>query len=169
MDTLGRLVYHCRAGPTRLDPNPLHMHASLRSRWMAVVNIRCWYCAIWSSGSVVPSYCFMPGKLNFLGIFTNVIASTKGESAKLLAVLFFIRVGIPEMLWMNASISANLRAKPRLANVGSIFIKFAFDGAECEGPDGVLCSEMVCLVEPTLPLGVKVGGTSRAALAMPSD
>ncbi|KAL5826931.1 hypothetical protein ACOSQ3_018774 [Xanthoceras sorbifolium] len=169
MDTLGRLVYHCRAGPTRLDPNPLHMHASLRSHGMAAVNICCRYCTIWSSGSVVPSYCFILGKLNFLGISTNAIASTKGELAKLLAALFFIGAGIPGMHWMSASISTNLRAKSRLANVGSIFTMFGFDGAECEGPDGILCSGMVGRVEPTLPLGVEIGGTSCVALAVSSD
>ncbi|KAL5736610.1 hypothetical protein ACOSQ2_031398 [Xanthoceras sorbifolium] len=130
METLGRLVYHCRAGPTRLEPKPLHMHNSFRSRGMAAVNIRCRYCAMWSSGSVVPSYCFIPGKLNFLGISINVIASTNGESAKLLAVLFIIKVGIARMRWMSASISANLLAKSGLANVDSGFIRFEFDRAK---------------------------------------
>ncbi|KAL5838145.1 hypothetical protein ACOSQ3_015314 [Xanthoceras sorbifolium] len=169
METLGRLVYHCRAGPTRLEPKPLHMHASLRSRGMAAVNIRCRYCAMWSSGSVVPSYCFIPGKLNFLGISTNAIVSTKGESAKLLAALFFIGVGIPGMRWISASISANLHAKSRLAKVSSVLTRFGFNGAECEGPDGVPCSGMVGWVEPTLPLGVDIGGTPCVALAMSSD
>ncbi|KAL5748579.1 hypothetical protein ACOSQ2_025876 [Xanthoceras sorbifolium] len=169
METLGRLVYHCRAGPTRLEPKPLHIHASLRSRGMAAVNIRCRYCAMWSSGSVVPSYCFIPGKLNFLGISTNAIVSTKGESAKLLAALFFIGVGIPGMRWMNASISVNLRAKSRLAKVGSALTRFESDGAECEGPDDVPCSGMVGWVEPTLPLGVDIGGTPCIALATSSD
>ncbi|KAL5819111.1 hypothetical protein ACOSQ4_022953 [Xanthoceras sorbifolium] len=169
METLGRLVYHCRAGPTRLDPKPLHMHASLRSCGRAAVNISCRYCAMWSSGSVVPSYCFIPGKLNFLGISTNAIVSMKGESAKLLAALFFIGAGIPGMRWMSASISANLRAKLQLAEVGSILTRFGFDGAECEGPDGVPCSRMVGWVEPTLPLGVDIGGTPCVVLAMSSD
>ncbi|KAL5754289.1 hypothetical protein ACOSP7_022509 [Xanthoceras sorbifolium] len=169
METLGRLVYHCMAGPTRLEPKPLHMHASLRSRGMVAVNIRCRYCAMWSSGSVVPSYYFIPGKLNFLGISTNAIVSTKGESAKLLAALFFIRAGIPGMRWMSASISANLRAKSRLAKVGSILTRFGFDGTECERPDGVPYSGMVGWVKPMLPLGVDIGGTPCVALAMWSD
>ncbi|KAL5847323.1 hypothetical protein ACOSQ3_010847 [Xanthoceras sorbifolium] len=169
METLGRLVYHCRAGPTRLEPKPLHMHASLRSRGMAAVNIRCRYCAMCSSGSVVPSYCFIPGKLNFLGISTNAIVSMKGESAKLLAALFFIGVGIPGMRWMSASISVNLCAKSRLAKVGSALTRFGSDGAECEGPDDVPCNGMVGWVEPTLPLGVDIGGTPCVALAISSD
>ena len=93
MELLGKLVYHCRAGPLRLDPKALHMHASLRLRGIATVNILCLYYAIWSSRSVVPSYCFMFGKLNFLGISMRAIASTKGESAKLLAVLFLMGAG----------------------------------------------------------------------------
>ncbi|KAL5803312.1 hypothetical protein ACOSQ4_031617 [Xanthoceras sorbifolium] len=171
METLGRLVYHCRADPMRLEPKPLYIHASLRSRMMVAVNIYkvSYDCAMWSSGSVVQSYCFIPGKLNFLGIFTNAIASTKGESAKLLAALFFIGVGIPRMRWMSASISANLRAKSRLANVGSIFTRSGFDNAECEGPDGVPCSRMVGWVKPRLPLGVEIGGTSCVSLATSSD
>ncbi|KAL5828157.1 hypothetical protein ACOSQ4_019954 [Xanthoceras sorbifolium] len=136
---------------------------------MAAMNIRYRYCVMCSSGSVVPSYCFIPGKLNFLGISTNAIVSTKGELAKLLAALFFIGVGIPGMRWMSASISVNLRAKSRLAKVGSVLTWFGFDGAECEGPDGVPCSGMVGWVEPTLPLGVDIGGTPCVALAMSSD
>ncbi|KAL5840256.1 hypothetical protein ACOSQ4_012864 [Xanthoceras sorbifolium] len=70
---------------------------------------------------------------------------------------------------MNASISTNLRAKSRLANVSSILTRFGFDGAECEGPDGVPCSGMVGWVEPTLPMGVEICGTPYVALAMSSD
>ncbi|KAK4852599.1 hypothetical protein QYF36_025350 [Acer negundo] len=62
-----------------------------------------------SSGSVVPSYCFMFGKLNFLGISTITMSSTKGESAKLFAVLFLNGAGTAGILCISASISANLR------------------------------------------------------------
>ena len=88
IELLGRFVYHCKAGLIRLDPNPLHMHASPRSLGMAVVNIHCLYCAMWSSGSVVPSYSFMFGKLNFRGISTRAMFSVKGESTFELKVLF---------------------------------------------------------------------------------
>ena len=116
IELLGKFVYHCKVGPLRLDPKALHMHASLRSRGIAAVNILCLYCAIWSSGSIVPSYCFLFGKLNFLGISVSAIASTNGESVKLLAVLFFIGVGTPEILWRRASIYANLRENSKLAD-----------------------------------------------------
>ena len=98
IELLGKLVYHCKAGPLRLDPKALHMHASRRSCRIAAVNILCLYCAIWSSGSVMPSYCFMFGKLNFLGISTSAMASTNGESVKLFTVLLFIGIGTPGIL-----------------------------------------------------------------------
>ncbi|KAL5840167.1 hypothetical protein ACOSQ4_012775 [Xanthoceras sorbifolium] len=169
METLGRLVYHCRASPTRLDPKPLHMHFSLRSHRIAAVNILYRYCAMWSSGSVVPSYCFILGKLNFLGISTTAIVSTNGKSEKLLAAFFFIGAGIPGICWMSASISVNIRAKSGLAKAGSEFTRFVFDGAECEGPEGVPCGGTACWVESMLPLGVEIGVASCTTLVMPSD
>ena len=39
MELFGKLVNHCKAGPIRLDPKLLHMHASRRSRGIAAVNI----------------------------------------------------------------------------------------------------------------------------------
>ena len=41
IELLAKLVYHYRAGPWRLEPTLLHMHASRCSRGMATVNIRC--------------------------------------------------------------------------------------------------------------------------------
>ena len=58
----------------------------------------------------------MFGKLNFLGISVSAIASTNDESTKLLVVLFFIGAGTPGILWMRASISANLRENSKLAD-----------------------------------------------------
>ena len=77
----GRLIYHCRAGPARMEPNPLHMVTSHDPFGSATASILCMYWAIWSSGSVVPSYAFMPGKENYLGISIKVISFVKGVSA----------------------------------------------------------------------------------------
>ena len=58
----GRLMYHCRAGPVRVEPNPLHMVASRDSFGSATANILSLYWVTWSFGSVVSSYAFMRGK-----------------------------------------------------------------------------------------------------------
>ena len=71
MDLEGRLMYHCKAGPIRVEPNPLGVLQQVSS----VCTGR------WSSGSLVPSYTFMLGKENFLGISIRVISSVKGVSA----------------------------------------------------------------------------------------
>lgn len=39
MELFGRLVYHWRAGPFKMDPKLLHMHVSRRSHGNAAVNI----------------------------------------------------------------------------------------------------------------------------------
>ncbi|KAK1575042.1 hypothetical protein Q3G72_002090 [Acer saccharum] len=106
------------------------MHASLKSCRIAAVNILCLYYAIWSSGSVVPSYCFMFEKLNFLGIFVRAIASTNGESTELLAVLFFIRAGTHGILWMRASISVNLQENSKLADKCKLDLGFTNPGVD---------------------------------------
>ncbi len=72
-------MYHYNAGLIRLEPKALHMHASLRSLGMAIVNIHCLYCVIRLSGSDVPLYNFMFGKLNLREISTRVMLSVKGK------------------------------------------------------------------------------------------
>ena len=78
MDLEGRLMYHCKAGPIRVEPNPLHIVASRDSCKSATASILCLYWAIRSSGSLIRSYTFMLGKENFLGISIRVISSVKG-------------------------------------------------------------------------------------------
>ena len=79
MNLEGKLIYHCRAGPVRVKP--LHMVALFDPFGSLMASILCLYWATWSSGSVVPSYSFMLGKENFLGISIKVISSMKGVSA----------------------------------------------------------------------------------------
>ena len=81
MNLEGKLIYHCRAGPVSVEPNPLHMVALCDPFGSATASILCLYWATWSSGSVVSSYAFMLGKENFLGISIKVISSVKGVSA----------------------------------------------------------------------------------------
>ncbi|KAF3540674.1 hypothetical protein F2Q69_00023128 [Brassica cretica] len=52
MDLEGRLIYHCRAGPIRVKPNPLYIVASRDSFGSATSSILYLYWAIWSSGSL---------------------------------------------------------------------------------------------------------------------
>ena len=80
MDLEGKLIYHCRAGPVRVEPNPLHMVVSCDPFGSATASILCLYWGRWSSGSVVLSYTLMLGKENFLGISIKVISSVKGVS-----------------------------------------------------------------------------------------
>ncbi|KAF3563205.1 hypothetical protein DY000_02014351 [Brassica cretica] len=72
MDLEGRLIYHCRAGLVRVEPNPFHIVASRGPFGSATASILCLYWATWSSGSVAPSYAFMLGKENFLRILIKV-------------------------------------------------------------------------------------------------
>ncbi|KAF2594184.1 hypothetical protein F2Q70_00043043 [Brassica cretica] len=57
------------------------MVASRDTSGSATASILCLYWATWSSRSVVPSYAFMLGKENFMGISIKVISSMKGVSA----------------------------------------------------------------------------------------
>ena len=75
----------------------------MSSHGIATVNILCLYCVIWPSGSVVPSSIFMVGMSNFFGISTMPMASTKGESAKLLAELFLTSAGTPGIIQIISS------------------------------------------------------------------
>ncbi|KAF2570417.1 hypothetical protein F2Q70_00002727 [Brassica cretica] len=88
IDLEGRLIYHCRAGPVRVEPNPFHIVASRDPFGSATVSIFCLYWATWSPGSVVPSYAFMLGKENFLRILIKVILSVKGVSVYESGLLF---------------------------------------------------------------------------------
>ena len=45
MDLEGRLMYHCKVGPVRVEPNPLHMVASRESFGSATASILCLYWA----------------------------------------------------------------------------------------------------------------------------
>ncbi|KAF3571454.1 hypothetical protein F2Q69_00058671 [Brassica cretica] len=81
MDLEGKLIYHCRAGPVRVEPKPLHMVASRDPFGSATASILCLYWVTWSFGSVVLLYLFMLGKENFLGISIKAISSVKGVSA----------------------------------------------------------------------------------------
>ncbi|KAF3550469.1 hypothetical protein DY000_02007591 [Brassica cretica] len=94
MDREGKLIYHCRAGPVRMEPKPLHMVASRDPFGSATASILCLYWATWSSGSVVPSYAFTLGKENFLGISIKVILSMKGVSVIGLRVAVLHVVGL---------------------------------------------------------------------------
>ena len=43
MDLEGRLMYHCKAGPIRVEPNPFHIVASRDSFGSATTSILCLY------------------------------------------------------------------------------------------------------------------------------
>ncbi|KAK4847567.1 hypothetical protein QYF36_003383 [Acer negundo] len=107
-DTFGKFVYHWRAGPMRLDLNPLHMHDSLWSLRIAACEHA--LLLLYDMVSVVPSYCFMFGKLNYFSISMSMISSTNGESTKLFGAFYLIEADIPEILWIIASILASLQA-----------------------------------------------------------
>ena len=81
MNLEGRLIYHCRVGPVRVELNSLHMVALGDPFGSATASILCLYWATWSFESVVPSYAFMLGKENFMGISIKVISSVKEVSA----------------------------------------------------------------------------------------
>ena len=76
---LRRFLYHWRAGPDKLKPNPLHTQASMSSHGITAINIHCLYCATLSSGSNVPLNIYIVSKLNFLVISIMLMASKKGK------------------------------------------------------------------------------------------
>ena len=129
IELFGRLVYHCKAGLIKFEPNPLHMQASLRSLGMVVVDIRCLYYAMWSSGSVVPSYRFIFGKLNFWGISTKAMLSMNRESTYKLTELFLIGAGIPEILLIRYSILLSQQCSSSSCVLDWSETSIAFDGA----------------------------------------
>ena len=56
IELLGRLVYHYKVEPIRLEMKPLNMHASIRSLGIALVNMHYLYCAMCLSRFDVLSY-----------------------------------------------------------------------------------------------------------------
>lgn len=61
---------------------------------------------------------------------TRVMALTNGDSKKLLAALFSIGDGTPEIIWISASILANMRAISRSGKTRFIGVDLTTSGVD---------------------------------------
>ncbi|KAF2575701.1 hypothetical protein F2Q70_00002733 [Brassica cretica] len=142
MDLEGRLIYHCRAGLVRVEPNPFHIVASRGPFGSATASILCLYWATWSSGSVAPSYAFMLGKENFLRILIKVILSVKGVSVYESGLLF--RMGAIDL---EGRLIYHCRAGPVRVEPNPFHI------VASRGPFGSATASILCLYWATWSSG----------------